>query len=82
MVKGTNVLVRKLFDIAKVRARSGSSAAQPPRELPTHLGRGPDTAEKLSVIAGDCSAVCQRLGELWGFREISLGKPLGLVNSG
>ena len=80
MMRGTNVLVRKLFNIAKVRAGAGSSAAQPPREL-SHLGRGPDAAEELGVIASDCSAVCQRLGELWGFREISLGKPLGLVNS-
>lgn len=52
-----------------------------PIELPTHLGRGADAAEELGVIASDCSAVCQRLAELWGFREISLGKPLCLVNS-
>lgn len=81
MVMGTNVLVGTLFDIAKVRAGAGSSMAQPPIELPTHLGRGTDAAEELGVVAGDCSAVHQRLGELWSFREISLGKPLSLVNS-
>lgn len=80
MVMGVDVLVGMLFDIAKVRAGAGSSMAQPPIELPTHLGGGTDAAEELGIIASDCSAVCQRLGELWSFREISLGKPLGLVN--
>lgn len=55
--------------------------AQPARDPLAHLGKGADTAVELGVIAGDCSAVCQRLGELWSFREISLGKPRGLINS-
>lgn len=54
----------------------------PAQKFPTHLGRGTHTAEELGVIASDGSAVCQRLGELGGFREVPLGKPLGLVDSG
>lgn len=81
MGMGTNILTRMLFDITKVRSGTGSSPAQPPRKLPAYLGRGADTAEELGIVAGDCGAVCQRLGELRGFREVSLGKTLVLINS-
>lgn len=80
LVMGTDALVRMFLATAKVRAGAGSRTAQPPTGLSAHLGGGADTAEELGVVANDCSTVCQRLGELWGFREISLGKALRLVN--
>lgn len=39
----------------------------PPQTFPTHPGRGTHTAEELGIVASDCTAVCQRLGELGGF---------------
>ena len=60
---------------------SRQKVTQPRTDLPAHLGGGTDAAEELGVIANDGRAVHQGLGELRGFREISLGKSLGLVNS-
>lgn len=69
-----------LCNLAKVRTGQEQEAALLP-QFPTHLGKGTDTAEELGMVAGDCSAVYQRLGKLWSFREVTLSKLLGLVNS-
>lgn len=79
---GNRCYVTMLCNSAYVRrGRNRKQLSTAPPRAPTHPGRGTDTAEELGVIAGDCGAVGQRLGKLWGFREISLGKPLDLVNS-
>lgn len=51
----------------QLRLEQKQKAAQPPTDLLAHLGGGMDAAEELGVTANDCSAVCQRLGELRGF---------------
>lgn len=79
--RGNNDVVRTLFHMAEIRAGAGNGVAWPMGRTPAHLRRRADTAEELGVIAGDCGAVRQRLGELRGFREISLHKPLDLADS-